>query len=33
LVDCVDPPRRQGTGGELLDRFEPGNHAAGRLDL
>jgi hypothetical protein len=33
LVDCVDPPRRQGTGGELLDRVESGNHAPCRLDL
>jgi len=33
LVGCVDPPRRHGTGGELLDGVESGNHAAGRLDL
>jgi hypothetical protein len=33
LVGCVDPPRRHGTGGELLDRVESGNHAVGRLDL
>jgi hypothetical protein len=33
LVGCVDPPRRQGTGSELLDGVESGNHARNRFDL
>jgi hypothetical protein len=33
LVSCVEPRRRQGTGGDLLDGVESGNHAAGGLHL
>ena len=33
FVGWVDPPRRQGTGGELLDGVESGNHARGGVDL
>jgi hypothetical protein len=33
LVGCFDPPRRHGTGRELLDGVESRNHAAGRRRL
>jgi hypothetical protein len=33
LVGFVEPSRRQGTGSELLDGVESGNHCPGRLDL
>ena len=32
-VGSVDPPRPRGTGSELLDSVESGNHAPRRLDL
>jgi hypothetical protein len=33
VVGCVDPPRRQSIGGELLDGVESGNRGQGRVDL
>jgi hypothetical protein len=33
LLGWVEPPRRQGTGSELLNGVESGNHARGRFDL
>ena len=33
FIGCVDPPRRKGTGSELLNGVESGNHGPRGLDL